>query len=421
MIPTLVTPVRRRMSRTGPAITWEDCRADDLRRRAPRRLGGDRLYRLHRSVGGRPLPAADVTCDCRGRPRGGAAAHRRLLGAKDYLFAWLTGELATDPSTAAGYRLLRAGDRRVDRRGPGRGRRRTGRSLPDCARPCCPPPAPPLRAEAATRLGLPAGLPVVPGRGRLGARRARPGRPRAGRRRLRGRHEHRHPGHRRPAGPRPRSSLPDHAAGRASDGWGVEMDLLTTGSAVRGWRACCARPDRGRAGRAGGERRARRRGPVLLPYLAPGEQGALWDPSLRGAVVGLTSATAGRTLARALVDGIVLESAPLPGRARRDRRAAGPARWPAAAAPTRPSAPTWPTPRAGWSRCRRRRHRPLRPGRGAHRGAGHRRRLAGWCVPGRRPGRRARRSPRQTVGRAVGRARAGPPSAPSLMTTGSPG
>jgi xylulokinase len=49
-------------------------------------------------------------------------------------------------------------------------------------------------------------------------------------------------------------------------------------------------------------------GPVVLPYLAPGEQGALWDASLRGAVLGLHLGHGARHIARGLVDGIVLES-----------------------------------------------------------------------------------------------------------------
>ena len=50
------------------------------------------------------------------------------------------------------------------------------------------------------------------------------------------------------------------------------------------------------------------RAPVLLPYLSPGEQGALWDPSLSGIVVGLDLSHGREHLARALVNGIVLES-----------------------------------------------------------------------------------------------------------------
>ena len=48
--------------------------------------------------------------------------------------------------------------------------------------------------------------------------------------------------------------------------------------------------------------------PLVLPYLSPGEQGALWDPLLRGAFVGLELGHGRRHLARGLVNGIVLES-----------------------------------------------------------------------------------------------------------------
>src|SRR5207237_21865 len=47
---------------------------------------------------------------------------------------------------------------------------------------------------------------------------------------------------------------------------------------------------------------------VFLPYVAPGEQGALWDPSLRGSIEGLSLRHGPAEIARALVDGIVLES-----------------------------------------------------------------------------------------------------------------
>src|SRR6202042_1594414 len=48
--------------------------------------------------------------------------------------------------------------------------------------------------------------------------------------------------------------------------------------------------------------------PVVLPFLSPGEQGALWDPRLHGAVVGLSLAHGRDHLARGLVSGIILES-----------------------------------------------------------------------------------------------------------------
>jgi sugar (pentulose or hexulose) kinase len=48
--------------------------------------------------------------------------------------------------------------------------------------------------------------------------------------------------------------------------------------------------------------------PVFLPYLGGGKQGALWDPALRGSLLGLELRHERRHLARALLNGIVLES-----------------------------------------------------------------------------------------------------------------
>jgi sugar (pentulose or hexulose) kinase len=49
-------------------------------------------------------------------------------------------------------------------------------------------------------------------------------------------------------------------------------------------------------------------GVTFLPYLAFGEQGALWDPDLRGALDGLTVAHTREDVARALVEAIAVES-----------------------------------------------------------------------------------------------------------------
>ena len=48
--------------------------------------------------------------------------------------------------------------------------------------------------------------------------------------------------------------------------------------------------------------------PVFLPYLAPGEQGALWDPTLTGSLSGLDLSQGLPELARALLIGILVES-----------------------------------------------------------------------------------------------------------------
>ncbi len=101
MLPTLVT-LGSDGQPTGPAITWQDSRADDVGEEFRERCGGDGLYRLTGQwVDGRyllPMFGRIARAD-----PARAAATAAIASAKDYLFAWLTGELATDPSTAAGY------------------------------------------------------------------------------------------------------------------------------------------------------------------------------------------------------------------------------------------------------------------------------------------------------------------------------
>ena len=97
------------------------------------------------------------------------------------------------------------------------------------------------------------------------------------------------------------------------DLWGQEMDLLATGSALRWLAGLLGTDEEGNAlDEAGVIGLAAQvdpgEAPVVLPYLSPGEQGALWDPALSGTVTGLTLGHDRRHLARGLVNGIVLES-----------------------------------------------------------------------------------------------------------------
>ena len=302
MIPTLVT-LGPDGQPNGPAITWQDCRADDLGDEFRERCGPAELYRLTGQwVDGRYL--LPMFGRIAGIDPARAAATVTIASAKDYLFAWLTGELATDPSTAAGYGcyelqtgrwsaevLATAG---VGAAGPG-----LPAVWPSTA-------SAPLRPEAAARLGC-SPIPVVLGAadsvlGALGLGVREPGQVAyiagtsnvilgiAGRLVL-------DPAHRFLV-------TPLAEPGR----WGVEMDLLATGSAIT-WLAGLLGGDLTAAGLV--ELAARTdpaQAPVLLPYLSPGEQGALWDPSLRGAVVGLDLSHGREHLARGLVNGIILES-----------------------------------------------------------------------------------------------------------------
>jgi sugar (pentulose or hexulose) kinase len=303
MLPTLVT-LGPDGQPNGPAITWQDCRADDLGDEFRERCGAAELYRLTGQwVDGRyllPMFARIARAD-----PARAVATATIASAKDHLFFWLTGELATDPSTASGYGCYELESDHWSTTVL------SAANLPGRGGPQLPPVWPsvtrrPLRADAAARLGCPP-IPVVLGAadsvlGALGLGVREPGQVAyiAGTSSVILGITDRlilDPGHRFLVTP---LAEPDR--------WGVEMDLLATGSAIT-WLA----------GLLGGDLTAARllelaasvdpaHAPVLLPYLSPGEQGALWDPLLSGAVVGLDLSHGREHLARALINGIVLES-----------------------------------------------------------------------------------------------------------------
>lgn len=303
MIPTLVltdapgTPV-------GPAITWEDARAEAQALTLRERVGPQQLYqRTGQWLDGRYLLPMLIR-------RHDADPHLLeqaawAMGAKDYLFWWLTGTRATDPSTAAGYGaygLL------------------TGRWLPEILGPTAELldgrlPALPrilpsehrarITPSRARELGLPEGLSITLGAAdsvlaalALGVR--DPG-------------EVAYvagtstvilgvtdtlvldPAHR---------YLVTPLAG--IDGWGLEMDLLATGSALRWLSTLFGCTEAELVTQSEGRNPAT--APVFLPYLAPGEQGALWDPLLSGTITGLSLAHERADVGRALLTGLILES-----------------------------------------------------------------------------------------------------------------
>ncbi|HXP21878.1 MAG TPA: FGGY family carbohydrate kinase [Streptosporangiaceae bacterium] len=316
MIPTLVT-ADAGGAPIGPAITWEDSRADAQASRLRERCGADDLYRATGQwVDGRYLLPMFLRLTEDEPER--AASTASLLGAKDYLFGELTGQVATDPSTAAGFGCYQLTTGRWDGRvlsaaaeiaGQGSPTRRAapgGRSWPELPPVRQSATTRPLRAQAAAWLGC-GRIPVC-----LGAADS-----------VLGAH-----------------GLGVHAPGQiayvagtstvvlgvadrpvldplhrflvtplAEPGrWGLEMDLLATGSALR-WLAELLDDGLDEAGLvalAAGIDPAD--APVMLPYFSPGEQGALWDPLLHGTVAGLTFGHGRQHLARSLVNGILLES-----------------------------------------------------------------------------------------------------------------
>ncbi len=304
MIPTLVA-LDARGEPIGPAITWEDGRAEAQGERLRTRLGGAALYaRTGQWVDGRYLlPFAVWLREHEGEERGRFVG---LAGAKDWLFAWLTGALATDPSTATGYGCFDLDAGRWDDE--------TLAVAFGDARPRLPEIRPamttaPLRPTAAAALGIAPVLPVCLGAAdSVLATRGLVGTAPGGVAYVAGTstvimgvsaNAPRDPQHRYLVTPLDRP-------GR----YGLEMDLVSTGSAVR-WLAELLGLGAGSEdevwrlaeGSAPGAH-----GLCFLPYLGPGEQGALWDPTLRGTLTGLTLAHTRADLARALLDGIVLES-----------------------------------------------------------------------------------------------------------------
>jgi xylulokinase len=296
MLPTLVLADASGVP-LGPAITWEDGRAEEFGTLLRDGFGADDLYRrTGQWVDGRylvPMVQRLLAVD----PVLTAAA-RHLLGAKDYLFHALTGEYLTDPSTATGagcYDL---------RSGTWIGAIADGMpTLPDIA----PSQAwRPLRPELAAATGLAAGTPVCVGGadsvlGALGLGIAEAGQVAyiAGTSNVilaLSETAVADPDHRYLVTPMP-----------VLGGWGLEMDLLATGSA-HGWlaRLVACGDQEALAGLAAAV--DPEDAPVFLPYLLPGEQGARWDPDLAGAVVGLHLGHGAGHLARGLQTGIVAES-----------------------------------------------------------------------------------------------------------------
>jgi xylulokinase len=305
MLPTLVT-VDSAGEVIGSAITWQDDRAELYGQRLREAVGANRLYqRSGQWLDGRYLLPMYLRVADRDPSR--AADTHMLLGAKDWLFSWLTGAALTDPSTATGvgaYQLE-----------PGTWMDDVLDAAAEIARgpiPGLPEIVPsetvlPLNQRAAIALGLVPGLAVCVGGadsvlGALGLGATKPGsisyiagtstvilgttttlRP--------------DPAHR---------YLITPLAGAA--GWAHEMDLLATGSAIK-WLAELLGLGHESAVlelAAGADLDA---APIVLPYFAPGEQGALWNPQLSGAILGLHVGTDRASLARGLVSGIVLESA----------------------------------------------------------------------------------------------------------------
>ena len=282
----------------GRAITWKDARAD---RATAALIDPERRRSLYRQTG-MPLDGRYLGPMFHYHWLARRAEVTSILSAKDYLAYVLTGERVTDPSTAAGYGAfdLASG----------------GFSEPLCelwqiptrALPAIRPAhsaAGALTGVAARSLGLSPGIPVCVGAAdsvcsafamsdleegvacvTMGSSTII----------IDAVHEPR-------LDPNVRYLLTPHV----EPGWyGREMDLLATGTGHQ-WLSGLLGLEPGVLDRRAAESHPGARGLVFAPYLAGGEQGALWDPTLRGAISGLTLQHTASDVSRAFMEGVCFE------------------------------------------------------------------------------------------------------------------
>ena len=304
MIPTLVL-ADDGGSAYGPAITWEDARSEDEGDALREAYGPEALARLTGQwVDGRYLLPMAMRLASTG---GVSASATSLLGAKDWLLQRLTGIVATDPSTATGTGCFDLATGDYDPAVLAAADALAGRALPRPAPVVASTQTYPLREDVARELGLPVGLPVAVGAadsvcGVLGLGVDAPGDVViiAGTSTV-------------ILGLSDDLALDDEhrflVTPLALDGYGLEMDLLATGSGLA-WLATLLGVADASAVQALAQTEdpADDDVPTFLPYVAPGEQGALWDPMLTGALDGLTVRTTPAHLARAFASGLVCET-----------------------------------------------------------------------------------------------------------------
>jgi len=292
-LPTLVC-----LGKDGPvarAITWKDGRADAWA--ATRIARGDHYSRTGMPIDGRYLgPMWQFHFEQR------ADKVVAILSAKDYLLYMLTGEHVTEPSTAAGYGVYDLKERAFARdlcdfwHLP-------SRLLPE-VRPAGSL-AGPLHAAGAALLGLPAGIPVSTGAADSAcAAYAMAGLDERITSVSFGSSAVIFAASREPRlDARARYLLTPHVQA----GWyGREMDLLASGTGYR-WLSDLFGWHEGEIERLAAESPVGARGLVFAPYLGGGEQGALWNPRLRGALLGLDLAHGRADIARAYLEGVFFE------------------------------------------------------------------------------------------------------------------
>ncbi len=295
-LPTLVC-----LSHQGPmapAISWRDGRADAW---AAARIDAARRAHMYARTG-MPIDGRYLAPMLQFHFAERMDEVRSILSAKDYLLWALTGLRITEPSTAAGYGIF---DLQAQRFGEDLA---DFWNLPRALLPRLQPAnslAGPLSEAGAALLGLRAGVPVSAGAADsvcasywmaglderivsisfgssavvIGAS----------------------------STPRLDPSARYLVTPHVSQAWyGREMDLLASGTGYRWVSDLFDWPD-GHLDRHAADSVAGAHGLFFPPYLAGGEQGALWNPRLHGAIFGLTLRHSRADIARAYLEGVFYE------------------------------------------------------------------------------------------------------------------
>jgi xylulokinase len=300
-MPTLV--VLRGGRPIAPAITWQDSRADQW---VSERLDSDLIHDIYRITG--------VVIDGRYLAPMFQFHHLQwttaefILSAKDFLLHALTGVAATDPSTASGYGLynLKTGSWDV---GLCKLWDISVEQLPSIKSSTF---SAPLNKLGSKMLGCAQGTPVV-----LGCADSA-----AGVYAINGGEQSTHTASILTGSSTvimKRDPKPHWDLGRrylvtplATNGtYGREADLLASGSA-REWAGSIFLNRGNKNTRRSVWEMAQKVSPgadelLFAPYLAGGEQGILWNPKLRGMLIGLTLAHTAAHIARALLEGMSFE------------------------------------------------------------------------------------------------------------------
>ena len=295
-LPTLVC-----LTDDGPlasAIIWKDGRADEW---AAKQLDAPRRKHVY-SRTGMPVDGRYLAPMLEYHFADRIGEIRCVLSAKDYLLYELTGLCLTEPSTAAGYGTYDLQNRAFSEE--------LGRfwHLPQELMPAIKPAntlAGALTAKGAKLLGLPAGIAVSTGAAdSVCASYAM---------------VDLHPGIASVslgssavilgaiAEPRLDAESRYLLTPHVEDGWyGREMDLLATGTGYR-WLSNLFSWRDGDLDRYAASSIPGARGLCFTPYLAGGEQGALWNHQLRSVIFGLGLQHSAGDIARAFLEGVFFE------------------------------------------------------------------------------------------------------------------